>query len=88
MLKSRAHRFHRETLTGLAIVRWKAKHARVVAMHRTADEIVLGRDAALVHSSLQRWWINASLLGRERSLAERNASDIRRNWWLLWKKQT
>lgn len=87
MLASRARRFHRETLTGLALVRWRSRQIRVVAMNREAEDIAGARKVALVRFALERWWRNAILLGRERSFADRHDTDVRRNWWLLWRKQ-
>ncbi|KAL8281081.1 hypothetical protein RQP46_006439 [Phenoliferia psychrophenolica] len=46
-LNARAQRFHRETLTGLALARWKSKHAHLLKIGSLADTLLLDRQVAL-----------------------------------------
>ncbi|KAK4690245.1 protein SFI1, partial [Phenoliferia sp. Uapishka_3] len=88
MLSTRATRFHRETLTGLALLRWKSQYSRRLAISSMADELALEHQSSLLSSVLNLWRNNTALLIRERELVGRVEEDMKRNWWRLWRKKT
>lgn len=88
MLRSRATRFHRETLTGLVLTKWRSRTARLAEMATKAAYFAQSSDQISKSSVFDLWRQNASLLTRERRLVEVHDFNVRHNWWELWKKQT